>query len=162
MGAVDGLLLGLRVPPRVQQEDVVGLGEREPEAAGLEGDEEDVGLAGPEGVDDLLSVGGGAVHVGGSHTRGLQVLAHAGEVARELGEDEGAVPLGEDRPQVLDQHLDLGRRARPSARPPVARRGGGDGLALRSPRTAGRPPTGGALPAGRVLSALATLAAHVR
>ena len=133
MGAVDGLLLSLRVPPRVQQEDVVGLSEREPEAAGLEGDEEDVGLTGPEGVDDLLPVGGGAVHVCGSHTGGLQMLAHAGEVARELGEDEGAVPLGEDGPQVLDQHLDLGRWARPPPRPPAARCGGAGITALRTP-----------------------------
>ena len=39
--AVDGLGLGGGVPPRVEEEDVVGLGEVEPEAAGLEADEED-------------------------------------------------------------------------------------------------------------------------
>ena len=38
--AVDRLRLGRRVPPRVEQEDVVGLGEGEPEAARLEADEE--------------------------------------------------------------------------------------------------------------------------
>ena len=41
VGAVDGLGLGGRVPPRVEQEAVVGLGEVQAEAAGLEADQED-------------------------------------------------------------------------------------------------------------------------
>src|SRR5699024_6117644 len=51
VGAVDGLILGGGVPPRVHEEDVVRLGEVEAEAAGLEADEEHRGLTGPERLD---------------------------------------------------------------------------------------------------------------
>ena len=40
VGAVDRLRLDRRVPPRVEHEDVVGLGQVEPEAAGLQADQE--------------------------------------------------------------------------------------------------------------------------
>src|SRR5699024_5921772 len=56
MRAVDRLGLGRRVPPRVEQKHIVGLGEGETEAAGLEADEEHGSAAGAEGLDDLRPV----------------------------------------------------------------------------------------------------------
>ena len=51
-------LLHLRVPPRVEQENVVRLDQGQAESAGLEGDEEDVRLARAEGVDGRVKRGG--------------------------------------------------------------------------------------------------------
>ena len=56
MGPVHRLLLGLRVPPRVQEEDVVRLSQGQSESSGLEGDEEDVSLPVTELGDDPLTV----------------------------------------------------------------------------------------------------------
>ena len=60
---VDGLGLGRRVPPRVEQEDVVGLGEGQSDPAGLEADQEDRGRTRAERLDDGLPVAGRAVEV---------------------------------------------------------------------------------------------------
>ena len=57
VGAVDGLRLDGRVPPRVEQDDVVGLDEVEPDTARLERDEERWRVAGAELVDDGSAVG---------------------------------------------------------------------------------------------------------
>src|SRR5699024_7319345 len=54
--SVDGLILGRGVPPRVHEEDIVGLGEVESEAAGLEADEEYGSLPGAERLDDRSAV----------------------------------------------------------------------------------------------------------
>ena len=55
VGAVGGLVLHRRVPPGVHVDHVVGGGEVQAEAAGLEGDQEQVALAILEGVDPLLA-----------------------------------------------------------------------------------------------------------
>jgi uncharacterized protein (DUF433 family) len=53
VGAVGGLVLDGGVPPAVEVEDVGGGGEVEADTAGLEGDDEDGGLA--VGLDELRS-----------------------------------------------------------------------------------------------------------
>ena len=67
------------------------------------------------------------------------------------------MPLGEDGPQVLNQHLDLGRWARPPPRPPAARCGSTGITALRT-LPAGCPLARTALPAGGLAVLLATRA----
>ena len=64
VGPVDRLRLGRRVPPGVEDEDVVGLGQRQPEAARLEADEERGGLPFAEAPDDRLPVLRRAVEIG--------------------------------------------------------------------------------------------------
>ncbi len=63
VGAVGGLVFGGGVPPGVEMDDVVGPGQVEAGAARFEGDEEEVALAGLEGVHAALALfgGGGAV-----------------------------------------------------------------------------------------------------
>ena len=114
MGAVHGLLLGLRIPPGVQKENVVGLGEGQAEAPGFKGDEEDVGPPIPEGLNDGLPVGRRAVEVDGAHAGGVEFGAHTAEVAGELAEHEGFMPLGDNGPQLPHEHLDLGAASAPA------------------------------------------------
>ena len=60
VGAVGGLVFDGRVPPRVHVDHVVGGGQVEAQAAGLEADQEEIALAGLEGVHlaVLRSLGG--------------------------------------------------------------------------------------------------------
>ncbi len=64
VGAVDGLRLGGRVPPRVEQEHVVGLGQGETEPARLEADEEHRRFSPAERLDGGVAVARRAVEVG--------------------------------------------------------------------------------------------------
>ena len=61
--AVDGLRLDGGVPPRVEHEDVVGLGQGQPDSAGLEADQEHAGVALLEARRSPRPVAGAAVEV---------------------------------------------------------------------------------------------------
>jgi hypothetical protein len=62
VGAVDGLGLGGRVPPGVEEEDVLGGGKVEAEAAGLEADQEELAVVVfLEAPDARFAVAGAAV-----------------------------------------------------------------------------------------------------
>ena len=94
MHPVDRLLLDLRIPPRIDEIDRLRHGEVQPDAAGLERDEERGIVAGTKLVDDGGAVGGRAIEVLRSDARPVGSVAGAGEKARELAEDERPVPLG--------------------------------------------------------------------
>ena len=99
VGPVAGLLLDRGVPPAVEVDDVVGAGEVEAGAAGLQGQQEDRHLPGLEARDQLLPL---------AHRRAAveEQVGHPvpGEVALEqprhrdvLGEDEHGAVLGDGR-----------------------------------------------------------------
>src|SRR5207253_1156652 len=96
VGAVDRLVLGGGIPPGVEQEAVVGLGEVEAEATGLEADEEDRVVAGTEAFEHALALSCLAVEVAVADALPLEPLAHHAEEAGELAEDEGAVVAAGD------------------------------------------------------------------
>ena len=56
-----GLVFGGRVPPRVGDDHVVGGGQVQAEAAGLQADQEQVALAGLEGGDAARALGRGVL-----------------------------------------------------------------------------------------------------
>ena len=116
VGAVDGLGLGGGVPPRVEHEHVVGLGEGEPEPTRLERDEEHRGRALPERRDALGTVAGRAVEVLVGDALGLQPGPHDREEPGELREHQRAVPLLGQLLELLDERVDLGRRRQPGVR----------------------------------------------
>ena len=62
---VDGLRLGGRIPPRVEDEDVVGLRQRQAEPTSLEADQERRRITVAEAPDDRGPVRRRAVEVGG-------------------------------------------------------------------------------------------------
>ena len=110
MRAIDRLRLGCGVPPRVHQEHVVGFGESETEAARLEADEEHRRIAPAERVDHIGSPPGRSVEVFVPDAVRVEVGPHQVEVRRELAEDEGAVPFGDEFAQPLAQRVELRRR----------------------------------------------------
>src|SRR5699024_10996730 len=109
MRAVDRLGFGRRVPPRVEQEHIVGLGEREAEAAGLEADEEHGSAAGAEGLDDLRPVPRRPVEVLIGDALRVEFGGDGAQIAGELAEDERTMALGPDFAQVLEQHGQFAR-----------------------------------------------------
>ena len=95
--AVDGLGLDGRVPPRVEQVDVLGGGQVQAQAAGLEADQEDraVGVV-LEPLDPLGAVAGAAVEVFVGELLLVEPLADDRQEAGELREDQDLVPLLDD------------------------------------------------------------------
>ena len=93
VSAVGGLVFDSWVPPGVEDDDVVGLGEVESESAGAEADEEGVSVAVLEVFDGLLAVFGGcgAVEVLVGDVELLESGSDDVEVLDELREDEGFV-----------------------------------------------------------------------
>ena len=94
MGAVGGLILDRRVPPRIEVDDGVGRGEVEAGAARLEADEEHrqprIVL---EAVDALGAVLGGAVEVlVGDAVLLSSAFSMSCSIDHELAEDEHLVP----------------------------------------------------------------------
>src|SRR5699024_2883632 len=115
MRAVDRLGLGRRVPPRVEQKHIVGLGEGETEAAGLEADEEHGSAAGAEGLDDLRPVPRRPVEVLIGDALRVEFGGDGAQIAGELAEDERTMALGPDFGQVLQQHGQFARTDTESA-----------------------------------------------
>ena len=81
--------------------DVVGGGEVEAEAAGLEADEKEIAVAGLKGVDREFTLfpGGTAVEILVADTLAVEIFANQCEVADELAEHQGLVAA---RQQFLD------------------------------------------------------------
>ena len=110
VGAIGGLVLDGGVPPGVEEDDLGGGGEVEAGTAGLQGDEEDVGLAGLETVDLGAALGGGgaAVEVADAEALGLDEGADVADKLGELGEDEDATALLAQLGEELEETVDLG------------------------------------------------------
>ena len=124
---VAGLVLDGRVPPAVVQHDVVGRGEVEPGAAGLQRQHEGAGAGALLELGDQAVAGaaGQAAVVAGDRQAGdlAEVLGQAAAPRGEVGEDEHPLAGGEDR---LDDLLEAGQLARaPGQRPAVVAVGGG-------------------------------------
>ena len=109
MGPVDGLGLGGGVPPRVEQDAVVGLGQVEPKPAGLQADQEDLGVALPELLDGSLAVLGRSIEVRHRNPEALDDGGGGAEEPGELAEDEDLVALGHHVLHHLREQLELGR-----------------------------------------------------
>src|SRR5690606_25561282 len=103
------LILGGRVPPRVEVDDGVGGGEVEAGAARLERDQEEGDRALLEGSDELapLRCGRLAVQVEQLEAARAERLRRELEVRRELAEDERAVPLAREILAELERRLEL-------------------------------------------------------
>ena len=109
VGAVDGLLLDGGVPPGVEEEDVVGGGEVEAEAAGFEADEEELAVVVILEVFDAGgTVAGFAVEVFVADFFFVQMSAEDGEHAGELGEDERFVAFVDDFRQLRQKDAEFG------------------------------------------------------
>ena len=108
VGAVHGLVLGGGVPPRVQEEAVVGLREVDAEAAGLKAHQEHRGLPAAERVEGRGAVPGAAVQVGVGDPGLVQPPGHDLEEARELAEHQGAVALLQQLGELLEEDVQLG------------------------------------------------------
>ena len=112
MRPVDGLRLARRVPPRVEQEHVVGLGQVQPESARLQADQEHGCLARAEPRDLRVAAAGRRrpVEVRVGHAGGIQPGPRPPEERRELAEHERTMPLGEHVVELLEQRVELRRR----------------------------------------------------
>lgn len=118
MDAIDGLIFNGAVPPKVEQPDLGGGGEVEPDTAGLERDEEE---------DDLVGCGAGRLELdeqlfarllrrGAVQTQkaeavtgedGLDQVEERGELRKDHA-FEGALG-GAERVEVVQQRVDFGR-----------------------------------------------------
>src|SRR5581483_5202076 len=107
VGAVDRLVFGGGVPPGVEQEAVVGLGEVEAEATGLEADQEDGVVAGTEALEHACALPCPAVEVAVADALSLEPLAHHGEEAGELAEHERPVATPGDIGELLGELVKL-------------------------------------------------------
>ena len=117
VGAVDGLGFDGGVPPGVEQEDVVGAGEVEAEAAGLEADQEEPGVGIVlELLDGRFAVAGFAVEIGVADgvPAVVEAFADDGQEAGELGEDQGLVAFVEDFVELRRRGCRVWRRASPT------------------------------------------------
>ena len=124
--AVDRLRLDGRVPPGVEQEDVVGGGQVEAEAAGLEADEEDAAVrVRLEALHARRAVARLAVEVLVDEAGRVQPRLQEREEARELREDERLVPLLDDLVEARHEDVELGARALRAPRVDEARVAGG-------------------------------------
>ena len=109
VGAVDGLGLDGGVPPGVEQEDVVGGGQVEAEAAGLEADQEELAVGiGLEALDPRLAVARLAVEVLVGDALARRAARARREEAGELREDQRLVALLEDLGELREEHVELG------------------------------------------------------
>ena len=111
MGAVGGLILRGRVPPRVGVDDHAGAGQVQPRVPGLQGDQEHRGVVGVERVDEFqpafLRRGAGDRVIG--HADRPQPFGDQVQIAGELGEDQHLAPrVAAALHQLLDR-IELGR-----------------------------------------------------
>ncbi len=107
---VDGLLLGSGVPPRVEDEDVVGLGQGEAEPPGLQRDEEDRRLSLPEVADHARPVGRAPVEVCGCQALCMEPLLGHPQKPREGREDQSPVPFCRELTNLVHEGVELRRR----------------------------------------------------
>ena len=107
---VGGLLFGGRVPPRVGNDHVVGDGQVQAEAAGLQADEEEIALAGLEAGDTRGSLGQRrlAVEVEVRDLARAQRLLDEREMPRELAEHQRTVAAFAQLAHELEERLELG------------------------------------------------------
>src|SRR5271157_6202505 len=106
VGPVDRLRLGGRVPPRVEQEAVVGFGQVQPEPAGLEADQEHRVRAVLEAPQHRGPVPRLAVQVAIPDAGRVEPLADVGEEPGELAEDESTVPACGYILDLIEQRVD--------------------------------------------------------
>ena len=116
VGAVGGLVLDRRVPPRVVVDDGVGGGQVEADAAGLEADQEDRHLAGLEAADRRFAVARVCRSAARRRCRrAASSCSISAEHAGELREDEDAPAFVDQFGQHLHQQVELGAFRRPCA-----------------------------------------------
>ena len=89
MGSADGLLLGREIPPRVEEEHVVGFCQVQAHATGLERDEEELTVGSLLEVgDDFIAVVACAGEHGVLPVQGLHLSFDLLQEADVLAEDE--------------------------------------------------------------------------
>ncbi len=111
VGAVHGLRLHGGVPPGVEDVDVVGRGEVEALAAGLEAHEEQPAVRVLLEADDAsLPVGRASVEVFVDRLLLVEPAAEDCQETGELAEDEHLVPLVEHLVELFQQRIELGTR----------------------------------------------------
>ncbi len=110
VSAIDRLCFGGWVPPGIEDEAVVGLGEIETEATSLEADQKDGHCARLELLQDFTAIARRTVEVAVGDALCVESGAHRTEESGELTEDQRTVPAGDDVVQLLDESVDLGRR----------------------------------------------------
>ena len=110
VGAVTGLVFHRRIPPGIHVDDVVGGGEVEARATGLEADEEELALSGLEGLDRgrPLAGRGGTVEILVADAPLVQGVAQEAQVIHELAEDQGAVTVLPELVHQFQEGLQLG------------------------------------------------------
>src|SRR5262249_21233351 len=92
-----GLGLHGRIPPGVQDEDMLGGREIQAETARLQAHQEQPALGiRLEPRDTRLAITGGPIEILVADALRLEAAPHDGEEARELGEDQRLVALLED------------------------------------------------------------------
>ena len=117
MGAIDRLRLDRRVPPRVQQEDVLGGGEVQSESASLQADEKEPAFRIVlKALDFRLTIARPAVEVLVHDLTLVEARAQDRQQARELREHDRLVALVDRLGEARDQHIQLrGRIVGPPA-----------------------------------------------
>ena len=107
---VGGLIFDGGVPPRVEDDDGVGGREVDPDAAGLQAEEEDAHLGiGIEAVDAFGAVVRGAVEIFEIDPLFVQAVADDGQHGCELAEDQDLVPGVERFLQKFVEEFKFGR-----------------------------------------------------
>ena len=107
--AVNGLGFDGRVPPGVEEIDVIGRGEVEPGAAGFQAEKEDGAIGiGLEVLDALLAVVGGTVEVLVFQIQRVEAGLEEREQAGELGEYQRFVAFVDDLGELFEKHVELG------------------------------------------------------
>src|SRR5207244_4510920 len=97
MRAVNRLRLDGRVPPGIEQEDVVGTGQVQADAARLKADQEELaGWIRLKLFHARLAIARFAVQVRIANLLLVQLFLHQRQHARELGKDQCLVTLGGD------------------------------------------------------------------
>lgn len=109
VGAVDGLGLGRGVPPGIEHETVIGLGEVESESAGFEADQEDRGGAAAEAFDGFGAFAGAAIEITVGDAFGVEPVSDAGQESGELAEYQCAMPGFGHLAQMFQQRFEFGR-----------------------------------------------------
>ena len=108
--AVHGLRLGRRIPPRVEDEHVVGRGQIQPDASRLEADEEQpAGCVGLEPLHTCFAILRPAIEILVRNASLAKLLAQQRQEAGELREDERLVTFVNRLDQPGQQQLQLRR-----------------------------------------------------
>src|SRR5208283_586719 len=109
MRAVYGLRFNRGVPPRIENEYILGGGQIQTQTAGLQADKEEPAVfVILEALHSGLAVTGGAVKVFVDYAVLIQAVAENLQQAGELREHQRLVSFVEDFTQLLEQHVQLG------------------------------------------------------